>query len=161
MYFSSTLFSDVNIFACIILLIACVCVWFVGQLVAMLYFPLFSCWVVSSVLNARHVWAWPALFARRIAPLGLMIWTPSNTWFLGPPQFTSQRESWSFRPIFAQLMAVSLYTSQWASPFPLKVAPLRGDLDPYLIRYMVPWAYPSQLPEWHHDRFSHFCRADR
>jgi len=24
---------------------------------------------------------------------------------------------------------------------------------------MVPWAYPSQHPEWHHDRFSRISRA--
>jgi len=32
--------------------------------------------------------------------------------------------------VFVQLMAESPYSSQWAAPFSLKIAPRMGDLDP-------------------------------
>jgi len=41
-------------------------------------------------------------------------------------------------------------------PFPLKVAPSHGDLDPHLIH--VSWAHPSPHPKRHLYRFSHFRR---
>jgi len=59
--------------------------------------------------------------------------------------------------IFAQLTAESSYTLQWAASFPIKIAPLHGDLDP--IYYMILWAQPSRQPKRHLNQFSHFCTA--
>ena len=39
-------------------------------------------------------------------------------------------------------------------PFPLKVAPSHGDLDPHLTCGSL--GRPSRQPRWHLDRLSHF-----
>jgi len=66
--------------------------------------------------------------------------TPSNTWFLGPTSLIVRNGISISSSVFAQLMADSPHTLQWASPFCLKIAPSHGDL--HSIYYMPPW--PTQ-----------------
>ena len=97
-----------------------------------------------------------------IFPLLMGVWTPSNSWFLGPfwahnPNGVKSVQAFSHRwpqsvPIFYNGIL------QWDAPFPSKL-PLRicRDLDP--IKHMIPWANPSPQRKRHLDRFSRFCRA--
>jgi len=50
-----------------------------------------------------------------------------------------------------------LYKLQRAAPFPLNIPIPTEDLDPHLIRYIIPWAHPSPQPKRHFDRFSRFA----
>ena len=69
-------------------------------------------------------------------PFSWWIWTLSNSWFLRP--------IWADKPngisvgsaVFAQMTADGAechYTLQWDAPFPLKIAPSRGEFGPNLI----------------------------
>jgi len=57
---------------------------------------------------------------------------------------------------FAQLMLESTYASQWASPFPLKIAPFHGETGPPHGCLGPP---ESLHPKQYLDQFSRFCRA--
>jgi len=74
---------------------------------------------------------------------------------LGPPDSASQMASWSVQRFFAQLMAESPCTFQWAPLSPKLPLPI-GDLDPHQLN-MIPWAYPSPQPKQHLDQFRNFC----
>jgi len=71
---------------------------------------------------------------------------------LGPPESKSQTASRSVQPFFAKL------TAEWRT-LPWKIAPSRGDLDPFL--YMAPWAHSNHQPKSHLNQFSNFCTDDR
>ena len=76
---------------------------------------------------------------------------------LGPPGSTSQMAVRSVQLFFAQIMAESPYTLQWAAPFPLKTVPSHGGSEPHLIhRFLGPLESTTQMAS---QFFSHFCRA--
>jgi len=71
---------------------------------------------------------------------------------LGPPKSITQTASWSVQ-LFLYTWPYSVPIFYNETPFPLKIAPSHGDLNPNLIHgSLVP-------PKWHLNRFSHFSRA--
>jgi len=62
----------------------------------------------------------------------VIIWTAYNTWFLGPIWAHNPKGSWSVLP-FLHRWPKSVPILYNGPPFPLKIAPSHGDLDPYLI----------------------------
>jgi len=68
--------------------------------------------------------------------LASCMWTPSNTWFLEPTRILNPNGISIGSAVYAQLTAVSLYFTV-GRPFPIKIAPSYGDLDPHL--YGVLW----------------------
>jgi len=109
---------------------------------------------------------WSTQFGKKMAPPphmdGSMVFArwcqcapPSNTCFLGPTQVHIPNGISISSATFAQLMAETTYTLQWAVPFPLKISTShREDLDSFLGP-----TDPSPQFKWHLDQFSHFCRA--
>jgi len=63
--------------------------------------------------------------------------------------------------IFAQITAECPYTLQWATPFPLKIAPSNGGSPIWTPSntWFPGRDHPSPQPKRHLDRFSRFCRA--
>jgi len=70
---------------------------------------------------------------------------------LGTSESITQTSSRSVQPFCTDDRRVSLYFTM-GHPFPLKIAPSHGDLDPSI--------HPSSQPKRHVDRFRHFCMAD-
>ena len=64
------------------------------------------------------------------------IWTPLNTWFLGPTWILNPNGISIGSAIFAQLMAGFPYTLQWSALCPLIIAHFMGDVDRHLIRFL-------------------------
>jgi len=62
------------------------------------------------------------------SPLAWGIWAPSNTCFFGPTQVHNPNGISIGSAVFALLTAERPYTSQWATPFPLKIAPSNGKM---------------------------------
>ena len=78
-------------------------------------------------------------------PLPMGIWTPSNTWFLGPmPKGHVDRFS-----LFAQLTAECPYTLQWFAHFSLKIALSHGGFGPHVIHgSLSPPESGTQMATW-------------
>ena len=66
---------------------------------------------------------------RQLAPVCIR-----NTCFLMPTRVQIQNGMSIGSAVLAQLTAVSRYTSQWAVPFPLKIAPSHGGSEPHPLR---------------------------
>ena len=78
---------------------------------------------------------------------------PSNTWFLWPTRIFIQNGISINSAVFAQLTVECPIILQWATTFPLKIAP-----SPW---GSVPRAYPSHHPKWNLDRLSRFCMGPK
>ena len=61
-------------------------------------------------------------------PFPCRIWTPSNTWFLGPTRAHNPNGISIGSAVFAQLAAERPYTLQWAAVYPQNYPFPRGDL---------------------------------
>ena len=82
---------------------------------------------------------------------------PSNTWFTGPTESSTQTASQSVQPLLLRRPHSVNILYNW-TPLPSsKLPPSMGDLNPHLI--MVSWANPSPQPKGHLNRFSRFCRT--
>jgi len=77
------------------------------------------------------------VLSQKIAPSLGTIWTPSNTWFLGPTRVQILNGISIGSAVFAHIVADSPYTLQWAAPSASKL-PLSHEgiwiLDPHLLR---------------------------
>jgi len=58
------------------------------------------------------------------------LWTPSNTSFLGPIRDHNPNGISIGSAVFAHMTTQCPYTLQCDAPFPLKIAPYHGALDP-------------------------------
>jgi len=76
---------------------------------------------------------------------------------LGLPVFKSQRYLDRFSHFCTARGRAYVGLLHNGPPFPLKIAPFHGDLNPIL--NMVPWDHASPQAKRHVDRFSRFCRA--
>ena len=83
----------------------------------------------------RHVGACPS---PQNCPFPWVIWTPSNTWFLGSTRLSIPNSISIGSAIFAQLMAECRYTLQWAASFPLKITSSHGGSGRHLTRFLGP-----------------------
>ena len=70
----------------------------------------------------------------KITPSHGEIWTPCNTWFIGPIRAQNSNDIAIGSAVFAQMTAECSYTFAMGHPFPSWKLPLpMGDLDPHLI----------------------------
>jgi len=88
------------------------------------------------------------------------LYSPSNTWFLGPTWILKPNGICIGSAVFAQLTGECPYTLQWAAPSPSKLPLPIGRSGPHLTHDSLGrWAHPSLPSKRHLDRFSRFCRA--
>jgi len=72
-------------------------------------------------------------------PFPWRIWTPSNTWFLGPMRAHNPNGTSIGSAVFAQMTAERLYTLQWFARCLLKVVPSHAEIwTPCNIWYLGP-----------------------
>jgi len=83
---------------------------------------------------------------------------PSNTCFLGPPEYTSQTASRSVQILRFCTAHGNVPILQWTAPFPTKF-PFAGGSGPHLIHGTL--GSPSQHTKRNLDRFSGFAGNDR
>jgi len=92
-------------------------------------------------------------------PLPMGGTTPHLIQFLEPIQAHNLNSTSTGSAVFAQMTVKCPYTSQWATPSPLKIAPSNGGCGPHLINGSL--VQPSRQPKHHLDRFSRYCRAQQ
>jgi len=83
-----------------------------------------------------------ALSPLKSTPSHYGIWTPSNTWFIGPIRAHNPNGISIGSAVFAQLTTEFPYTSQWAAPMPSKLPLPMGIWTPSDRRFLEPtWAH--------------------
>jgi len=109
---------------------------------------------------AECCWACPGMsFPLKIAALHGAVWTPSNTWFLWHTQVQIPNGIWTASAVFAQLTAEHPYISQWAAPFPLRIAISHRELDHLICGSLCPPKPSTQLASGSTELFcrAHYC----
>jgi len=72
--------------------------------------------------------SWASHFLPQIALSSVGIWTPSNTWFLGPTRVHIPNAILIGSAVFAQLTAQSPYILQWAAIVPPQNCPFTWEI---------------------------------